>query len=90
MHTIGGWDRHCQMGQAMRQEHDSIGTVDVPAAALWGAQTQRSLNNFAIGNQRIPAELIHALTLIKQCCAKVNGSHDLLNPQQVALIEQAG
>ena len=90
MHTIGDWDRHCQMGQPMRQEHDSIGTVDVPAAALWGAQTQRSLNNFAIGNQRIPAELIHALTLIKQCCAKVNGRHGLLNPQQVALIEQAG
>jgi fumarate hydratase class II len=63
------------MGQTMRQEHDSIGTVDVPTAALWGAQTQRSLNNFAIGDQRIPAELIHALARIKQCCAVVNGRH---------------
>jgi len=74
----------------MRQEHDSIGAVDVPAAALWGAQTQRSLNNFAIGHQKIPAELIHALARIKQCCAAVNGRHGLLNDQQVALIERAG
>ena len=77
------------MGQTIRQEHDSIGTVDVPTAALWGAQTQRSLNNFAIGDQRIPAELIHALTQIKQCCAVVNGRHGLLTAEQVALIEQA-
>ena len=74
----------------MRQEQDSIGTVDVPASALWGAQTQRSLNNFAIGDQRIPPELIHALAQIKQCCAKVNGRHGLLTAQQVALIERAG
>ena len=74
----------------MRQEHDSIGVVDVPAAALWGAQTQRSINNFAIGHQKIPAELIHALARIKQCCAAVNGRHGLLNDQQVALIERAG
>ncbi len=90
MHTIINWDRHSQMGQPMRQEHDSIGTVDVPAAALWGAQTQRSLNNFAIGHQKIPAQLIHALARIKQCCAAVNGRHGLLNDQQVALIERTG
>ena len=90
MHTIADLDRHCQMGQPIRHEHDSIGTVDVPAAALWGAQTQRSINNFAIGHQKIPAELIHALAQIKQCCAAVNGRHGLLNDQQVALIERAG
>ena len=53
------------MTNATRTEHDSMGPVQVPEEALWGAQTQRSLNNFAIGDQRIPAELIHALTLIK-------------------------
>ena len=77
------------MGGELRQEHDSMGCVEVPAEALWGAQTQRSCNNFAIGSQRIPAELIHALALIKGCCAAVNGRHDLLTAQQVEAIERA-
>ena len=77
------------MGGPMRQEHDSMGAVSVPADALWGAQTQRSCNNFAIGDQRMPAELIHALARIKGCCAEVNGHHGLLNPDQVQAIERA-
>ena len=44
-----------------RIEHDSFGPIDVPADALWGAQTARSLRFFAIGNQRMPIEVIHAL-----------------------------
>ena len=78
------------MGQPLRQEHDSIGSVDVPAEALWGAQTQRSVNNFAIGDQRIPLNLIYALARIKQCCAVINGRHGLLDPAQISLIERAG
>ena len=77
------------MGGELRQEHDSMGCVQVPSEALWGAQTQRSCNNFAIGSQRIPTELIHALALIKGCCAAVNGRHDLLTAQQVQAIERA-
>ena len=77
------------MGGELRQEYDCMGCVEVPAEALWGAQTQRACNNFAIGNQRIPAELIHALALIKGCCAEINGRNDLLTAQQVQAIEQA-
>ena len=77
------------MGGPMRQEHDSMGAVSVPADALWGAQTQRSCNNFAIGDQRMPAELIHALARIKGCCAEINGHHGLLNSDQVQAIERA-
>ena len=87
--TIKGLGRHSAMGGQLRQEHDSMGCVEVPAEALWGAQTQRSCNNFAIGNQLIPAELIHALARIKGCCAEINGRHELLTAQQVQAIERA-
>ena len=87
--TIKGLGRHSAMGGQLRQEHDSMGFVEVPAEALWGAQTQRSCNNFAIGNQLIPAELIHALARIKGCCAEINGRHELLTAQQVQAIERA-
>ena len=42
------------MTQSFRFENDSIGTVEVPKKALWGAQTQRSLTNFAIGDSKVP------------------------------------
>ena len=77
------------MSSQLRREHDSMGGVDVPAEALWGAQTQRSCNNFAIGDQRMPNGLIHALARIKGCCAEINGRHGLLTPSQVEAIEQA-
>ena len=87
--TIKDLGRDSAMDGQLRQEHDSMGLVEVPAEALWGAQTQRSCNNFAIGNQLIPAELIHALARIKGCCAEINGRHELLTPQQVQAIERA-
>ena len=87
--TIESLGQHSAMGGQLRQEHDSMGCVEVPAEALWGAQTQRSCNNFAIGNQLIPAELIHALARIKGCCAEINGRHELLTAQQVQAIERA-
>ncbi len=55
-----------------RIEHDSFGEVRVPVDRLWGAQTQRSLENFRISGERMPAELIRALALIKRSCARVN------------------
>jgi fumarate hydratase class II len=56
-----------------RRETDSMGVVEVPANRYWGAQTERSLRNFAIGGERMPAELYHALGLVKKAAALVNG-----------------
>jgi len=53
-----------------RIETDSLGEVQVPDDAYWGAQTQRSLVNFAIGEQRMPLAVLHALALIKKAAAR--------------------
>ncbi|MBS3936563.1 MAG: class II fumarate hydratase [Sulfuritalea sp.] len=63
---------------ATRNEHDSLGTVTVPAERLWGAQTQRALQYFAISTERMPVEIIHALAAVKQACARVNADLGLL------------
>ena len=55
-----------------RQEKDTFGPIDVPADRLWGAQTQRSLQNFDISGERQPQEIIHALALVKRASAVVN------------------
>jgi fumarate hydratase class II len=55
-----------------RIEGDAMGEIAVPADRLWGAQTQRSLQNFRIGEERMPLPVIHALALIKACAARVN------------------
>src|SRR3954454_19797326 len=55
-----------------RMERDSFGAIEVPAEQLWGAQTQRSLQNFRISDERMPSEMIHALALVKRACARVN------------------
>ena len=56
------------MTKKFRIEKDSMGTIEVPIEALWGAQTQRSIINFSIGEDLIPIELIYSLTLIKKAC----------------------
>lgn len=56
----------------MRIETDSFGAIEVSEAHLWGAQTQRSLQHFAISTERMPRELIRALALVKRACAGVN------------------
>ena len=63
------------MNMAMRQESDSIGTIDVESDKYWGAQTQRSLENFKIGHDRFPATMIKAFGLVKKAAALTN--HDL-------------
>ena len=55
-----------------RIERDSMGELQVPAEALYGAQTQRAVNNFPISHQRMPAQFIRALILAKAAAAKVN------------------
>ena len=57
-----------------RTEHDTMGEIKVPAEALWGAQTQRSLEHFAIGEERMPGELIRALALLKKAAAGANAA----------------
>ena len=52
------------MTKNFRFEKDSMGQIKVPAAALWGAQTQRSIINFSIGDEFIPISLIYSITLI--------------------------
>ena len=55
-----------------RQEKDSIGYIDVPAEAYWAAQTQRSTENFKIGGQRMPIEVIRAFAILKKAAARTN------------------
>ncbi|WP_093666166.1 class II fumarate hydratase [Sphingomonas gellani] len=63
---------------ATRTETDSIGPIEVPAQAYWGAQTERSLENFPFGErERMPIGIIHALAIVKQACARVNRRHGL-------------
>ena len=61
-----------------RTERDSMGAVQVAADRLWGAQTQRSLEHFAISTERMPVEIIHALAAVKRACARVNADLGLL------------
>ena len=71
------------MGDAMsattRRETDGFGAIDVPADALWGAQTERSRRFFAIGEQRMPLAVIHAIAEIKRAAAEVNHELGLLD-----------
>jgi fumarate hydratase class II len=55
-----------------RREFDSMGDVDVPADRYWGAQTQRSLQHFSIGRDRMPKEVYHAYGIVKKACVLVN------------------
>lgn len=61
-----------------RSETDSFGPIDVPADAYWGAQTQRSIENFPFGaREAMPVEIVHALAIVKQAAARVNRKHGL-------------
>src|SRR3546814_7683611 len=57
---------------------DLIGAIEVPAGAYWGAQTQRSIENFPFGpDERMPIGIVHALAIVKQAAARVNRGHGL-------------
>ena len=77
------------MSQKTRQEQDSLGKIKVANTNLWGAQTQRSLKNFRIGNDLMPIEIIHALAIIKMSCAKANQKQKLLSPKLARAIIDA-
>jgi fumarate hydratase class II len=72
-----------------RSEHDSLGEVRVPAGALWGAQTQRAVENFPISGRRLPREFIRALALIKAAAAHANAALGQLDPSLAEAIEKA-
>lgn len=71
-----------------RTERDSMGEVQVPASALYGAGTQRAVDNFSISNLRLQGDFISALGLIKAACARVNGGLKLLESDLAEAIEQ--
>ncbi len=72
-----------------RTERDSMGELQVPADALYGAQTQRAVDNFPISGTPLPFRVIRAIALIKRACAQVNKEIDLLDPDIADAIGQA-
>ena len=69
-----------------RQERDSLGPVEVSEQVLWGAQTQRSLQNFAIGDHRFPRQFIHAFAQVKKAAASSNQALGRLSEDRARLI----
>jgi len=69
-----------------RTEYDSLGEVQVPAARYWGAQTQRSLENFPIGSQKMPGEIITSFAILKKASAKANEKLGKLDAERAELI----
>jgi fumarate hydratase class II len=72
-----------------RLERDSMGELKVPADALWGAQTQRAVNNFPVSGRTLPRAFVRALALIKQAAAQANAELGLLEPQLAMAISAA-
>ncbi len=73
----------------VRTETDSFGPIDVPADRYWGAQTQRSLQNFRIGGERMPVPLVRALGIQKRAAAAANMKLGVLDPKLAAAIMEA-
>ena len=81
--------RFCPVGiqaTGVRQERDSMGTIDVPADKYWGAQTQRSLVHFSIGTERMPLPLYHAYGIVKKAAALVNAAEGRMPQWKADLI----
>ena len=73
-----------------RTETDSFGPIEVPSHAYWGAQTERSIENFPFGpREQMPSEIVHALGFIKQAAARVNARVASLDPKIAEVIQQA-
>lgn len=72
-----------------RIEHDTMGDVRVPADKYWGAQTQRSYQNFKIGKRKMPEEIIHAFAILKKAAAQANQELGMLDQRRAELISTA-
>ena len=78
------------MSATTRTETDSFGPIEVPGDAYWGAQTQRSIENFPFGHrERVPVEIVHALGFVKQAAARVNARDGALDAALGEAIQQA-
>ncbi|HKZ74874.1 MAG TPA: lyase family protein, partial [Steroidobacteraceae bacterium] len=77
------------MAASHRTERDSMGELQVPADALWGAQTQRAVQNFPLSGLRMPREFLRALGLVKQAAAAANARLGLLDAGVARAIERA-
>ncbi|MEO7752839.1 MAG: class II fumarate hydratase [Terracoccus sp.] len=75
--------------QQFRTEHDSMGEVQVPADALWGAQTARAVENFPVSGQPVPTGVVHALALLKAAAAEVNAELGVVGAETAAAIGAA-
>lgn len=71
-----------------RIEKDSIGTIEVDNSKLWGAQTQRSFENFKIGSEKMPKELIYAIATVKKACALANMEFGKMPKEKALLISE--
>jgi fumarate hydratase class II len=69
-----------------RTESDSFGPIEIPTGAIWGAQTERSRNNFRIGTERMPLPVIHALGIVKRAAAEVNRDLGSLDKRRASAI----
>src|SRR5271156_2373433 len=72
-----------------RTETDSFGPIEVPADRYWGAQTERSLENFKIGGERMPLPVVHALGVVKRASALANVALGELDPKLGEVIAAA-
>ena len=75
--------------QATRRERDALGEIEVPADALWGASTQRAVENFPISGERLPRDFVGALAQIKRAAARANRELGVVDPERATWIEQA-
>src|SRR5256886_15031711 len=81
--------RSAGMTTSFRVERDSMGEIKVPADALWGAHTQRAVQNFPVSGLTMPRPFIGALGLVKQAAARVNRDLKLLEPKGAQAVEAA-
>src|SRR5689334_23634862 len=82
--------KETSMPSSTRTETDSFGPIEVPADAYWGAQTERSIENFPFGpREQMPLEIVHALGIVKQAAARVNARIGGLDPKLAEVIQQA-
>jgi fumarate hydratase class II len=75
--------------KSTRSETDSFGPIDVPADRYWGAQTERSRQNFKIGRDRMPIEIVHALGIVKLAAAQTNRELGLIDARRASAITRA-
>ncbi|MCY3734069.1 MAG: lyase family protein, partial [Chloroflexi bacterium] len=74
----------------IRIESDTMGTIEVPADRYWGAQTQRSLENFRIGGERMPRSILRAMGIVKHASASANQKLGRLDAELADAIRVAG